>query len=553
MFPEPPSTFAGGSNSRPGGGGTGGDLDFDELARRFDQLKKNNKELCVRAQKILPLFRSSRLDVISKAVRVHAPCTINTTTILYQCYLFAMAASKAVKFTYNNSVVNWMRKFAWNYLWGGREYGLQFHDTYYEPAPEVTEALRRLNLKEPHLFDQRKMRLSHAHTLALHGERLPKDKWTQWEQVDLSVLELMSAGSPHWAKDSAEEDRVETLIRGTGCWDQHLAVVDCMGDKGDWRQCQEQVQQFKECMTKKKQPVEKNMLSDLFINLEIDEDESNKVRGQQCAPDNYIAENHSVGWFLNEQSSKERKPDESREILAYRAAYYCHHRDFKKAFNEYTALFTEYKHSRTHAVAVVDSLVRCALKIPSFPVEVLLSYLHEYEQYALDYGDQLQYLNMKKDVYAVICRPDASQIFVDTVCLLCVSVDLPEHWLAFGRRRSLTVGQNFYIGFITRAILLLERHLKHAHGFVSHVLNKKLLNLRGRLEESESPERIEEAQHKMGFDMVSCDDNVESNEKIFRPHDSRSKVEVYKSAEECKLMVEHFQCKFSWMFEGCIF
>ncbi|KAL6744182.1 hypothetical protein Aduo_017142 [Ancylostoma duodenale] len=92
-----------------------------------------------------------------------------------------MAANKAVKFTYNNGVVNWMRKFAWNHLWGGREYGLLFHDSYFEPAPEVTEALRRLNLKEPHLFDQRKMRLSHAHTLALHGERLPKIQWTKWE------------------------------------------------------------------------------------------------------------------------------------------------------------------------------------------------------------------------------------------------------------------------------------------------------------------------------------------------------------------------------------
>ncbi|KJH43532.1 Ubiquinol-cytochrome C reductase complex subunit [Dictyocaulus viviparus] len=67
------------------------------------------------------------------------------------------------------------------FLFEGREYGLLFHDTYFEPAPEVTEALRRLNLKEPHLFDQRKIRLSHAHTLALHGERLPKEKWTKWE------------------------------------------------------------------------------------------------------------------------------------------------------------------------------------------------------------------------------------------------------------------------------------------------------------------------------------------------------------------------------------
>lgn len=42
VFPEPPSTFAGGSDNNGGSGGmgTGSDLDFDELARRFDQLKK---------------------------------------------------------------------------------------------------------------------------------------------------------------------------------------------------------------------------------------------------------------------------------------------------------------------------------------------------------------------------------------------------------------------------------------------------------------------------------------------------------------------------------
>lgn len=58
-----------------------------------------------------------------------------------------MASKNVVKFAYDNAAVNWMRKTAWNYLWGGREYGLQFHDTYFEPAPEVTEALHRLNLK----------------------------------------------------------------------------------------------------------------------------------------------------------------------------------------------------------------------------------------------------------------------------------------------------------------------------------------------------------------------------------------------------------------------
>ena len=91
------------------------------------------------------------------------------------------SSASAVKFAYNNKAANWLRYVSWNYLWGGREYGLQFHDTYFEPAPEVTEALRRMNLKEPWKFDERKMRLSRAHTLALHGEKLPKAEWTQWQ------------------------------------------------------------------------------------------------------------------------------------------------------------------------------------------------------------------------------------------------------------------------------------------------------------------------------------------------------------------------------------
>ncbi|VDN30821.1 unnamed protein product [Gongylonema pulchrum] len=45
-----------------------------------------------------------------------------------------------------------------------------YHDQCFEPAPEVKEALRRLNLKEPWLFDERKIRLYHAHTLKSHGD-----------------------------------------------------------------------------------------------------------------------------------------------------------------------------------------------------------------------------------------------------------------------------------------------------------------------------------------------------------------------------------------------
>ncbi|CAJ0944612.1 unnamed protein product, partial [Mesorhabditis belari] len=87
-----------------------------------------------------------------------------------------------IAWKYDNKLMSSIRYFSWQYLWGGREYGLQFHDQMFEPAPEVTEALNRLNLKEPWLFDARKKRLSYAHTLAMHGEILPKNKWTKWEE-----------------------------------------------------------------------------------------------------------------------------------------------------------------------------------------------------------------------------------------------------------------------------------------------------------------------------------------------------------------------------------
>jgi hypothetical protein len=79
---------------------------------------------------------------------------------------------------------------SWNYLWDGKEYGLLFCDQYFEPAPEVKEALRRLNLEDPYEFDQRKIRLTRAHTLAMKNERLPKDQWPKWDDVSCVIRQF---------------------------------------------------------------------------------------------------------------------------------------------------------------------------------------------------------------------------------------------------------------------------------------------------------------------------------------------------------------------------
>ncbi|MCP9265274.1 Cytochrome b-c1 complex subunit 7 [Dirofilaria immitis] len=92
-------------------------------------------------------------------------------------------AVKNIKFTYNGKWAQMLRYF-YGRMAGVEDdttLGLLFHDQCFEPAPEVKEALRRLNLKEPWLFDERKIRLYHAHSLKSHGEQLPREKWTKWE------------------------------------------------------------------------------------------------------------------------------------------------------------------------------------------------------------------------------------------------------------------------------------------------------------------------------------------------------------------------------------
>lgn len=66
--------------------------------------------------------------------------------------------------------------------------GLLYHDQAFEPDPVIAEALRRLNLKEPWVFDQRKIRLIKAHNLAMHHEKLPKSEWTKWEDVSVTMI-----------------------------------------------------------------------------------------------------------------------------------------------------------------------------------------------------------------------------------------------------------------------------------------------------------------------------------------------------------------------------
>ena len=47
-----------------------------------------------------------------------------------------------------------------------------------------------------------------------------------------------------------EEDPYESAIERSGCARHHHALQDCYLEHGDWRKCQREMQEFRECVDK---------------------------------------------------------------------------------------------------------------------------------------------------------------------------------------------------------------------------------------------------------------------------------------------------------------
>ncbi|VDK55996.1 unnamed protein product [Cylicostephanus goldi] len=115
---------------------------------------------------------------------------------------------------------------------------------------------------------------------------------------------------------------------------------------------------------------------------------------------------------------------------------------------------------------------------------------------------------------------------------------------------GLEVGPNFRLGYHVRALMLLERHISQARGFVVNALQIKVNRLKEKLTTiGYSPEQIREARLEMGADLISNEERSDLSEELQRPaHDCRSKIGVYKTPEECLRILREFRRKFSWMF-----
>jgi len=63
-------------------------------------------------------------------------------------------------------------------------------------------------------------------------------------------------GKPNQTKDDV--DLLDKLLNQTNCAHLHYKVQDCIATTKDWRKCQAEVREFKECIEKNQKLTNKN-------------------------------------------------------------------------------------------------------------------------------------------------------------------------------------------------------------------------------------------------------------------------------------------------------
>ncbi|XP_026749418.2 cytochrome c oxidase assembly factor 4 homolog, mitochondrial [Galleria mellonella] len=57
----------------------------------------------------------------------------------------------------------------------------------------------------------------------------------------------------HDKVSDGDDDPVESMLKRTGCLELHYKVQECIATTKDWRKCQSEVNDFKDCINKHKQ------------------------------------------------------------------------------------------------------------------------------------------------------------------------------------------------------------------------------------------------------------------------------------------------------------
>ncbi|VDK81122.1 unnamed protein product [Litomosoides sigmodontis] len=351
----------------------------------------------------------------------------------------------------------------------------------------------------------------------------------------------------------------ERGIRKTGCWTEHLACAECINYTKDWRECKEELEKFRNCVqnymkdkTKPSEqavkrfiiwlvrsiPLKEPMLSELFAELTID---SNNCDINSCSHENYIDPrlyvplDRSPRWFLHDNLNN---GDNTDEIARNRAAFAYLQGDYITAMDIYFSLLKNDAKSSSNKsnFALVDSIIRCSLKISPMNGPQMLFWLQKLHSLVSTYDEQLQYWIESLEVYSATGINTSN--YLRNAILLCANVDLPEFWISISKNAPESC-TNLRIGSLCRAICILENLVpSKARCFDCHKLKLMKAELRDLCNEEKQVE----------VKAAICGDLMRGNAKTVEINHHSFCKGVLKDKKAEDVMILEFTQRFYWLF-----
>ncbi|CAD6186652.1 unnamed protein product [Caenorhabditis auriculariae] len=330
----------------------------------------------------------------------------------------------------------------------------------------------------------------------------------------------MATNSQHggWAKTADEEDRVEKLIKESGCWDNHLKVVD-----KNFKSLKLVLRKAAKFLIPRPNSLKRQNKME-FLNLFEDGDIDQAADASQPFISKFEPSIHHNYWFF----SKDYSYFSSVEEL-YQAFAFFDRGSFEKAFEIFSILFASTKQNRFSSNN--DDRFYSQMFIKFSIGQVLRKNLPRVPQIIrILHSEVLSKFSSHEDEY------------IFTICLLCSLADLPEHWLLFVQKPGMTKTKNLKLGSLVRALLSYAYNYQHSLGFVKTGLQKRISQLEKLLRNQYTKDEIEMARQKM---TTKYEHVAENNAAV---HDSRRKND-FLNLDEQKVAVEVFRRKYSWMFD----
>uniref|UniRef100_A0AC34F545 Uncharacterized protein n=1 Tax=Panagrolaimus sp. ES5 TaxID=591445 RepID=A0AC34F545_9BILA len=361
-----------------------------------------------------------------------------------------------------------------------------------------------------------------------------------------------SGHNERWAKTPEEEDRVEKLIRDSGCWDQHLRTVECMSDKEDWRKCQDEMSLEEDGDT----------VCNMFGQFDIasSEDATSSDTSQSSIEDSAkvpVFDDTKPGqlfllgdWYLKPDALTKPIWDEL-EILHKQAMYLawrCRHRE---AFKIYKKIYNSYDHKGSHRREILDAMVHSSLR--GKHAEPLEASYYALKNDVETFGDQLNLWSTTITIAETRGGYLVSPIeHISAIIYLSVLAECGRHWNFFDKIDTTFLPKkcNFRFGAKVRAFFLLKQeygNFERSADSIEKVTEDLMIKLRKEMLQSHTEEEIINSRNHMCSDIVKTPKTLNSIEE---PPPHACKLDsIVKSHEELDIIRNHFVSKFSFLFE----